>query len=69
MRDFIKNRNDKTRFFAIFFLLLSLWTCEDNGDNDDYNINGINIVINEINYNSSESFDPEDWIEIYNNTS
>ena len=69
MSYFIKNKNDKTRFFAIFFLLLSSWTCEDNGDNDDYNINGIGIVINEINYNSSESFDPEDWIEIYNNTS
>ena len=67
MSYFIKNKNEKTRFFAIFLLLS--WTCEDNGDNDDYNINGIDIVINEINYNSSESFDPEDWIEIYNNTS
>ena len=41
--------------------------CEDNDDN--YDFNAIGIVINEINYNSSESFDPEDWIEIYNNTS
>jgi len=24
------------------------------------------VVINEINYNSSNSFDPEDWVEIYN---
>jgi hypothetical protein len=26
------------------------------------------IVINEINYNSASNFDPEDWIEFYNNT-
>ena len=26
------------------------------------------IVINEINYNSSDDFDPEDWIELYNPT-
>ena len=25
-----------------------------------------NIVVNEINYNSSESFNPGDWIELYN---
>ncbi len=27
-----------------------------------------NVVINEINYDSSPSFDTEDWIELYNNT-
>ena len=27
-----------------------------------------NVVINEINYNSSPSFDTDDWIELYNNT-
>ena len=27
------------------------------------------VVINEINYNSSESYDPGDWVEIYNNSS
>ena len=27
----------------------------------------LDIVINEINYNSSDEFDPKDWIEIYNN--
>ncbi len=26
------------------------------------------IVINEINYNSSSTFNPEDWLELYNNT-
>ncbi len=41
---------------------------------NDYTINVIfeadtsvgEVVINEINYNSAESLDPEDWIEIYN---
>lgn len=28
-----------------------------------------NVVINEINYNSSKNFDSEDWIEIYNDSS
>jgi hypothetical protein len=27
-----------------------------------------NIVINEINYNSSDSFNSEDWVELYNNS-
>ena len=26
------------------------------------------IVINEINYNSSDDFDPEDWVELYNSS-
>ena len=26
------------------------------------------ITINEINYNSSDNFDPEDWVELYNLT-
>ena len=33
----------------------------DNSDISDYK-----VVINEINYNSSDSFNPEDWVEIYN---
>jgi len=28
-----------------------------------------NVVINEINYNSSNDFDPDDWVELYNPTS
>ena len=31
-----------------------------------HKINFVNLI-NEINYNSSESYNPEDWIEIYNN--
>lgn len=29
----------------------------------------VDIVINEINYNSAPQFDPEDWVELHNNTS
>ena len=32
------------------------------------NSNSSSIVINEINYNSAPNFDPEDWIELYNNS-
>lgn len=31
-------------------------------------INNTGIVINEINYRSSDDFDPEDWVELYNNS-
>ncbi|UCE04779.1 MAG: CotH kinase family protein, partial [bacterium] len=42
--------------------------------NEDYTIypifeqdtTTVNIVINEINYNSAVDFDPEDWVELYN---
>jgi hypothetical protein len=29
---------------------------------------GQDIVINELNYNSAPDFDPEDWVELYNNS-
>ena len=32
------------------------------------NLQSTNVVINEINYNSSSSFDTDDWIELFNNT-
>ncbi len=31
-------------------------------------VNAQDVVISEINYNSAITFDPEDWIEFYNNT-
>ena len=34
----------------------------------DTNYSEPKIVINEINYNSSSSFNPEDWVELYNNS-
>ena len=53
--------------------------CDGNWSNDGsqlfYNDCGIcgsdnstGIVINEINYNSSDDYDPEDWVELYNSS-
>ena len=47
-------------------LSLSVQNCQDS---EGTNFRDLGIVINEINYNSSESLDPKDWIEIFNNTS
>ena len=52
---------NKILLLIIFF---SFWSCEDSKNITETKDYG--IVINEINYNSSESFDPDDWIEIYN---
>ncbi|MAV69228.1 MAG: hypothetical protein CMG04_00235 [Candidatus Marinimicrobia bacterium] len=54
-------KKNKTLLLIIFF---SFWYCEDSKNITETKDYG--IVINEINYNSSESFDPDDWIEIYN---
>ena len=51
-------RKNKILFLSIFF---SFWSCEDAKNIAD--ITDYGIVINEINYNSSESFDPDDWID------
>ena len=50
-------------------IILSIWlfSCEDNDNNTIY-IKDTGIIINEINYNSSDLFNPSDWIEIYNNS-
>ena len=47
-----------------FFFCSCEDTKTDSSDNIDYG-----VVINEINYNSSDGFDPEDWVEIYNSSS
>ena len=52
--------------FLIIACFLGVHNCQDS---DGVNFRDLGIVINEINYNSSESFDPKDWIEIFNNTS
>ncbi len=47
-------------------IIIIFYCCEDtitDKKNLDYD-----IVINEINYNSSDSFNPDDWVEIYNNS-
>ena len=40
--------------------------CEDT--TPDQEILDYGIVINEINYNSTDNFDSDDWVEIYNNS-
>ena len=43
------------------------YSCED--ENTDINdTTDFGLVINEINYHSSDSYDSDDWIEIYNNS-
>lgn len=47
------------------------WQCglihgSPGAENGSENLNTNNIVINEINYNSSDNFNPDDWIELYN---
>ena len=48
-------------------IMILLYCCEDEIINN--NIQNYGIVINEINYHSSDSFNPDDWVEIYNNSS
>ena len=51
----------------VVFIGLIFYGCEntliDNADNNDYG-----IVINEINYNSSNTINPKDWVELHNFT-
>lgn len=61
----IESLNLKIMSLIIMYPLL-VQNCQDS---DGVNFSDLGIVINEINYNSSESFDSKDWIEIFNNTS
>ena len=47
-------------------IIITFYCCEDTIIEN--NIVDYGIVINEINYNSSDSFNPDDWVEIYNNS-
>ena len=49
----------------LFIWLLLVWNCEDTNPADN-EIFDFGVVINEINYHSLESFNPGDWVEIYN---
>ena len=52
----------------ISLLLLILFSCDDRDNiGDVYNFEGT-LVINEINYHSSDDFDSGDWVELYNAT-
>lgn len=61
----IKSILSKINYFPSLLITFSLFCCQDISEpvlTKDYG-----IVINEINYNSSDDFDSGDWIEIYNN--
>ena len=52
----------------LIMLGLLFYCCEDTQP-DSSDIIDVGLVINEINYNSLDSFDPDDWVEIYNSSS
>ncbi len=56
------------KIFIILSLII-LSSCDKDKDNvlDFSNLEGI-LVINEINYHSSDDFNTGDWVELYNNT-
>jgi hypothetical protein len=49
----------------LIMLGLLFYCCEDTQPESS----DAGVVINEINYNSLDSFDPDDWVEIYNGSS
>ena len=51
----------------LIMLGLLFYCCEDTQPDSSDIIDG-GVVINEINYNSLDSFDPGDWVEIYNSS-
>ena len=51
----------------LIMLGLLFYCCEDTQPDSSDIIDG-DVVINEINYNSLDSFDPDDWVEIYNSS-
>ena len=52
----------------IITALMLMLGCEDTQTEGSDGIDA-GVVINEINYNSSDSYDPDDWVEIYNSSS
>ena len=54
--------------YLVIIITLFFISCEDT-EIKNSNIGITEVIINEINYNSLDSYDPDDWIEIYNNSS
>ena len=52
----------------LIMLGLLFYCCEDTQPESSDGIEA-GVVINEINYNSSDGFNPDDWVEIYNSSS
>ena len=57
MRDAIKKQGQAG-------ILVLFWVCQVACAWSD--TTGSTVVINEINYNASDAFNPEDWVEFYN---
>ena len=58
-----------TRSKSLKFSIISIiifYCCEDKTPDQEILDHG--IVINEINYNSSDNYNPDDWVEVYNSS-
>ena len=60
-------RELQIQYLSIIIIFIHSLSCEDNIIETD-NTKEYGVVINEINYNSSDSFNPDDWVELYNNS-
>ena len=62
-------KSPKRNFIETNLIILGLlfYCCEDTQPESSDGIEA-GVVINEINYNSLDSFDPDDWVEIYNSS-
>ena len=56
------------QILLIITSLMLVLGCEDTQTESSDSIDS-GVVINEINYNSSDSYDPDDWVEFYNSSS
>tara|TARA_X000001036_G_scaffold435848_1_gene477878 strand:- start:957 stop:1541 length:585 start_codon:yes stop_codon:yes gene_type:complete len=54
------------KFNFMFIIHIFFFSCDEEIERN--NITDYGIVINEINYNSSDDFDPDDWVELYNHS-
>ena len=63
-------KSPKRNFIETNLIILGLlfYCCEDTQPESSDGIEA-GVVINEINYNSSDSYDTDDWVEIYNSSS
>ena len=70
VKNFVTNLSIYNRFVvnAIMIIGFFFYSCEDTQTESSGSIDA-GVVINEINYNSSDSYDPDDWVEIYNSSS
>jgi len=63
----IKFINRLINIITIVIIALFFYSCENTITDSSVGIN-YGVVINEINYRSSDMFNPEDWVELHNPT-